>query len=117
MAGIIHFEINADNPERACEFYSKAFGWKIENLAGGPNCWLVATGAEAELGIRYRMGNWTTVNTIGVSSVDEAIRDIERAGGKMVQPKMHIPGIGYLAYCQDTEGNIFGIVENDPSAN
>ena len=27
-----------------------------------------------------------------------------------------IPGVGWLAYAKDTEGNIFGMMQNDPSA-
>jgi predicted enzyme related to lactoylglutathione lyase len=39
-----------------------------------------------------------------------------RCGGQVVVPKMPIPGVGYLAYCQDTEGLLFGIHQLDPSA-
>jgi len=38
------------------------------------------------------------------------------AGGKAVQKKMAVPGAGYMAYCADTEGNLFGIMEEDTSA-
>jgi predicted enzyme related to lactoylglutathione lyase len=120
MSRVIHFEINADNPERAVKFYSKVFGWKIQKWEGGPDYWLATTGAEGEMGINGailpRNGMLTTVNTIGVASVDEAIKAVERAGGKMIQPKVPIPGIGYFAYCQDTEGNVFGILQPDMSA-
>lgn len=34
----------------------------------------------------------------------------------MLVPKTAAPGVGWLAYCKDTEGNIFGLMENDPSA-
>ncbi len=120
MSRVVHFEINADNPERATRFYAKVFGWKIENLGGPVDYWLATTGAEGEPGIngaiKYRTDNQTTVNTIGVSSVDEAVKTIEKAGGKMIQPKMPIPGVGYFAYCQDTEGNVFGVMQDDPTA-
>jgi predicted enzyme related to lactoylglutathione lyase len=120
MSRVIHFEINADKPERAVTFYSKVFGWKIENFGGPEDYWLAGTGAEGEPGINgailRRTSNLTTVNTISVISVDDAIKDIERAGGKMIQPKMPIPGIGYFSYCQDTEGNVFGVMQSDQSA-
>jgi len=52
-------------------------------------------------------------NTIDVPSVDDFSK-ISTEGGKVVQPKMAIPGgIGYLAICEDTEGNLFGIIEYD----
>ncbi len=119
MSRVIHFEINADNPERAVKFYSTVFGWKIEKWSDGQPYWLATTGAEGEMGIngaiKPRDDKQTTVNTIGVASVDESLRAIEKAGGKVVQPKMPIPGIGEFAYCQDTEGNVFGILKPDMS--
>ena len=56
------------------------------------------------------------VNTIDVGSCDEFARKVEAAGGKVTLPKMAVPGIGWLAYCTDTEGNTFGILEADPKA-
>ncbi|MFC1871105.1 VOC family protein [Chloroflexota bacterium] len=120
MARVIHFEINADSPERAAEFYRQAFGWKIEKWAGPVDYWLITTGDDSEPVIngviKHRSENLTTVNTIGVPSVDEFLQKVTQAGGKVVQPRMTIPGIGYHAYCQDAEGNIFGIMQDDPSA-
>jgi hypothetical protein len=51
-----------------------------------------------------------------VPDVEAFARSVEEAGGKVVVPKMAIPGIGYQIYCLDTEGNIFGIHQADPSA-
>ena len=55
-------------------------------------------------------------NFIGVSSVDEYIAKIEKLGGKVIEPKMAVPGWGYLAVCLDTENNTFGIWEDDENA-
>jgi predicted enzyme related to lactoylglutathione lyase len=57
-----------------------------------------------------------TTNTVDVKSVDDTVRLIEANGGKIVSPKHPIPGVGYLAYCQDTEGIVFGVMQADPSA-
>ena len=57
-----------------------------------------------------------TTNTIDVASVDDAVTAIQAAGGSVMQPKMAVPGVGWLAYCNDTEGNMFGIMQNDPNA-
>ena len=51
-----------------------------------------------------------------MDSVDEAIGRIEAAGGAAITRKMPIPGVGYMAYCRDTEGNALGVYEDDPSA-
>ena len=55
-------------------------------------------------------------NTIDVLSVDEFIGKIEASGGKILMPKMTVPGVGYMAYFEDTEGNTFGIMQADDSA-
>jgi uncharacterized protein len=51
-----------------------------------------------------------------VPSVDESVASALAHGGSIALPKMPIPGVGWLAYCKDTEGNIFGVMQNDPSA-
>ncbi len=120
MSRVIHFEINADDPERAAKFFANAFNWEIEKWSGPVEYWLITTGEESEPGIngaiKHRSDNLATVNTISVPSVDEFSQKITQAGGKAVTPKMAIPSIGYHAYCQDSEGNIFGIMQDDPSA-
>jgi predicted enzyme related to lactoylglutathione lyase len=58
----------------------------------------------------------TTTNTIGVESVDAALATVKIAGGKLVMPKTPIPGVGYFAYCEDTEGNLFGVMQADKNA-
>lgn len=56
------------------------------------------------------------MNTVDVTSVDEFILKVVAAGGKVVMPKTTISGVGHLAYCADTEGNVFGMMQNDPTA-
>lgn len=117
---VVHFEIPADNPERAVKFYKKVFNWKIETWAGPMDYWLVTAGDEKEPGINGAItpkANLTvTTNTINVPSVDDFVKKIKDAGGKVLQGKMAVPGIGYMAYCADTEGNMFGIMQMDKSA-
>lgn len=121
MGRVVHFEIEAEDPERASRFYKAVFGWKIEKWEGPTEYWLITTGLEGEAGIDgglgRREGNLSkTANTIDVKSVDETVKLIEANGGKVVSPKHPIPGVGYLAYCEDTEGLAFGVMQDDPSA-
>ncbi|HLC03590.1 MAG TPA: VOC family protein [Anaerolineales bacterium] len=121
MGRVVHFEIEAEDPERASRFYKAVFGWKIEKWEGPTEYWLITTGLEGEAGIDgglgRREGNLSkTTNTIDVKSVDETVKLIEANGGKVVSPKHPIPGVGYLAYCEDTEGLAFGVMQDDPSA-
>jgi len=121
MPRVVHFEIAIDKPERAVEFYRKVFGWKVEKWPGPMEYWLVTTGQAPEPGIDGALlprGMYPApiVNTISVPSVDEYAAKIQAASGQIVQPKMPIPGIGYYAVCKDSEGNTFGIMQEDPTA-
>jgi predicted enzyme related to lactoylglutathione lyase len=118
---VVHFELAAQDPERAAEFYRQAFGWDIKKWDGPVEYWMVMTGPQGQMGIdggilRHREGAPKTVNTIGVASVDEAVERVVRSGGQVVAPKMAIPGVGYQAYCTDTEGILFGLHEPNPAA-
>jgi predicted enzyme related to lactoylglutathione lyase len=119
MARVIHFEIPVDDPGRAQKFYANVFGWEISSLGGPAEYWLASTGPEEAPGINgaltRRTGNWASVH-VGVDSVDEALEKVEQAGGEVVTRKMPIPGIGYMAYCRDTEGNGVGVFEEDATA-
>jgi uncharacterized protein len=53
---------------------------------------------------------------VGVASFEDAVKKIAEAGGKVLMPKMAVPNVGYMTYCKDTEGNIFGIMQTDPNA-
>ena len=122
MSRVVHFEIPVDEPERGTKFYQNVFGWKITKWDGPEDYWMITTGAKDEPGIdgaivRRSLGPAAmTVNTIDVPSLDAFTRKVTDAGGKVVMPKTAIPGVGYLAYCADTEGNTFGMMQNDPSA-
>ena len=119
MNRVVHFEFSADEPERASEFYRKVFGWEIIKWEGPVDYWLVTTGKEGspgiDGGIKFRPEpELSTVVTVDVESVDDALERTVAAGGEVVLPKTEIPGIGFHAYFRDTEGNIVGLMENLP---
>jgi predicted enzyme related to lactoylglutathione lyase len=121
MPRVIHFEISADEPERAVKFYQDVFGWEIHKWNGPEDYWLVITGSDEEPGInggimRRNAPGASTYNIIDVPSIDEFLARAVAAGGRVVLPKIAIPGVGYQAYCQDTEGNILGIHQDDLAA-
>jgi predicted enzyme related to lactoylglutathione lyase len=121
MSRVIHFEIPAAEPERAAAFYKQVFGWSIEKWPGPMEYWMVTTGADGAPGInggllKKQAPTTATTNTIGVDSVDKAIDAVKSAGGKLVMPKTPIPTIGYFAYLEDTEGNLFGVLQSDADA-
>jgi len=117
---IIHFEIPAEDTKRAVAFYEKAFGWKFDKYEG-MEYWLAAAGEDKEPGINGAIAKKdifhpTTINTLSVPSFENAVEKIKAAGGEILGPKMAVPNVGYMAYCKDTEGNIFGIMQTDPKA-
>jgi len=127
MARVVHFEISADDPERAAQFYRGAFGWEIKKWEGPVPYWLATTGPENEPGISGAImerehplsGKDGLIGyrcTIDISSVDESVARVSEHGGSVVAPKMAVPGVGWMALCKDTEGNIFGLMESDESA-
>ena len=120
MPRVTHFEISADDPQRAIRFYSEVFDWQIQKWDGPMDYWLVSTGAEDEPGIngaiqfRSQPGE-TVMNTIEVDELEQYTQKVISAGGK-ITARMTVPGVGYFAAGIDTEGNPFGIMQNDPSA-
>ena len=115
MPRVVHFEIFGDQPEQLIDFYTTVFHWKFEKW-GSMDYWIIKTGDGP--GIDGGLGTQRnpSVNTIDVDDVDDSLDKITRKGGTVVVPKMTMPGIGYLAYFQDPQGNIFGIMKNDPAA-
>ena len=115
MPRVVHFEIYGEAPEQLIAFYAKVFQWQFEKW-GPMDYWIIKTGdgpgIDGGLGKETNLG----VNTIDVPDVDEYLTKIKQAGGTVVVPKMTMPGIGYLAYFKDPQGNIFGIMTNDPTA-
>ena len=126
MPRVVHFEIHAANPERAVKFYETLVGWTFQKWEGPMEYWLVTTGPADQPGINgglvRRQGEIdgqaviAYVCTVDVTDLDASVKTALDSGGQIAVPKMAIPGMGWLAYCKDTEGNIFGMMQGDPSA-
>ncbi len=120
MPKVIHFELPADDTKRAVAFYRKVFDWTITGWEGPNEYWLITAGPDDEPGINgaitpRNLPEQVTTDTIAVISVDDSLEKVEEAGGTVVMSKQVIPGVGYIAYCKDTEGNLFGILQPDMS--
>jgi len=120
---IVHFEIPAKNAEKLRKFYSDLFGWKIEKAPGPVEYWLIETVPVDEKtmmplrpgvnGGMYKRehADQKQVNYFSVESIDQYVEKIKKTGGKIVQPKQEVMGIGYVAVAQDPEGNLFAMLE------
>jgi uncharacterized protein len=121
MPRVVHFEIGADDPERALKFYEQVFGWTTKTWDGPQDYWLLMTGPDEQPGINGGMMRRDkrfppTVNVIDVADVDACCEQVQAAGGRVTHPKSAVPGVGWAAYCADTEGNAFGLIQFDRDA-
>lgn len=121
MSRVVYFEIAAGDPARIQSFYQETFGWKFSRWDGPFPYWMIVTGEEPTAAIngglmpRQHPGAGV-VNFIDVPSADAMIEKIQQSGGVITQPKMAVPGVGWVAYAQDPEGNAFGIMQPDAQA-
>jgi predicted enzyme related to lactoylglutathione lyase len=122
--GHIYFEIQADNPQRAINFYVSTFDWKFSKLEGLPiSYWSIETGGSRG-GLLQRpakmpppqSGTNAFVCSFEVVSFDEVAKTILKQGGIIALPKFAVPGTCWQGYFVDTEGNTFGIFEVDEHA-
>ena len=130
MSRVVHFEIHAENPERAVSFYRDVFGWEVEDwseFAGMPY-FGVKTGPQDQMGIDGAIMKRMTPNmevggpvagavlTLGVEDFDAAATAVLDAGGSVALPKYALPGMAWQGYFHDTENNVFGIHQPDSEA-
>ncbi|MET3721018.1 MULTISPECIES: VOC family protein [unclassified Arthrobacter] len=128
MAGVVHFEIPADDNGRANTFYENTFGWTLSPMQGMNYTTAITTPSDEQTGMPSAPGAIngalfprteglkTPIITIDVDDVDAALAQVESAGGSVAQAKDAVPGMGYFAYFKDTEGNILGLWQTDSSA-
>jgi uncharacterized protein len=119
---VVHFEIPADNVERAKKFYQETFDWKITPMPQ-MNYTLLGTveidekNMPKEAGaingglMECSFGIQGPVLTISVDNIDAAIEKIQKQGGKIVQGKMEVPTVGFIAYFADSESNVLGLIQ------
>jgi hypothetical protein len=133
MSRVLHFEIQADDVERAKAFYAAVFDWAFEDWSAvaGTTYWGITTGPADQPGINGGLlgrpapsgdrggggkGTNAYVCTIGVDDYDRTEHKILEAGGMVALPKSALPGMAWQGYYLDTEGNTFGIHQPDPNA-
>jgi predicted enzyme related to lactoylglutathione lyase len=122
MSKAMRFLLYADDLERAARFYTEVLGWEMKKAPaelGGDNHWFITAGPEDEPGLdgdlEKRVSNRTTVNHFRIPSYKETLEKIVRAGGKVLSEEP-MGEMGNHAFCQDTEGNVFGVMWEKPPA-
>ncbi len=124
MDKVTHFHVPVDDMARAKKFYKSIFGWEIKETGMGMDYQLVTTVAVDEKGMPKEPG---AINgalylrenpeecpsvVINVPSIDEYLKNIEKAGGKVVWPKSSVGDFGFYAQVADTERNVIGLWED-----
>jgi len=120
MPRVVHFEVPAKDLKKIADFYTNAFGWKIEQTEFG-NYWLAISGEKTDLGINgaiYKIDEKKdkVINIIGVGNIEEAIEKVKNNGGEMTTDIMEVPKVGRMAYFKDPEGTMFGMIQPDPES-
>ncbi len=129
MNRVVHFEIQAEDPQRAMNFYKAIFGWDFQKW-GEQDYWMIMTAEKdsKEPGINggllprpaktppQECGTNAYACTIQVENFDETAKKIEAAGGVVAMPKFALVGMAWQGYFLDTEGNVFGVHQPDPNA-
>ena len=125
MSKVVHFEIPAEDLDRAKNFYSSVFGWKLETMPmpGGEYTSVMTTPVDEQTQLPTEPGGInggmmqrdertsSPVLTIDVEGIDDALKEIAAGGGSTVTPRTEIPGMGAFAYFKDPEGNVLGLWE------
>ncbi|HSU72652.1 MAG TPA: VOC family protein [Candidatus Binatia bacterium] len=124
MNPVVHFEMPYEDRERVATFYEKAFGWKMNKLGKEMNDYITAETAETENRMVKTPG---TINggfypksmakegcvavVIAVKDIQAAMKNVAKAGGKVVDKPVEIPGIGKYVGVVDTEGNRVNLLQ------
>jgi predicted enzyme related to lactoylglutathione lyase len=117
-----HFAINADDPARARRFYEAAFGWTFEPW-GPPDFFQITNAGDGVLGALQdrrdllpdaRLRSFEP--TFGVEDLKATLEAVKTGGGRLLMAPMRLEGVGELAYFEDTEGNVVGVMQYEPGA-
>ncbi|MCX6498950.1 MAG: VOC family protein [Arthrobacter sp.] len=125
--GVVHFEIPAEDENRAGKFYTSVFGWEFSSVPEMGYAMIKTTPTDAagmpsvtgsiNGGMFHREGDLRSpVITVDVDDIDAALEQINSLGGSTVTPRQEVGSMGWAAYFRDTEGNIVGLWQNAPRA-
>ncbi len=123
---VVHFEMPYKDSKRVAEFYSKVFGWQMNELGDEMGNYITAGTAETDANRMVKTpgtinGGFYDLNltnaskepsvVISVTNIKESIKNIKAAGGKLLGEPQDIPGIGLWASFKDSEGNRVSILQ------
>lgn len=135
MDPVVHFEMPAKDKKRTADFYSKVFGWKMNQLGAEMGDYLLAGTTEVDeqmmpkkpgainggfFDYEEKSGYNIPHLVISVDDLEASMKKVEKAGGKILGGHKgpgtidDIPGIGRYVSFEDTEGNRVGMLQPTP---
>jgi predicted enzyme related to lactoylglutathione lyase len=128
MNPVVHFEMPYESRERMARFYGAAFGWQTQMLGPDMGNYVVATTTETGAngptapgaingGFFQRKPDWPAQHpsvVIAVDDIQQSVRKVADAGGKVLGEPMEIPGVGQYVSFTDTEGNRVSMLQPIP---
>jgi uncharacterized protein len=114
---MVHVEIPAGDTAKAREFYGGLFGWQFEAFEGSPSEYHTTRFSDAQGGaiMEAEGGKRGARVYFDVDDIDAATAKVNDLGGEGGEA-MPVPGMGWFSINKDTEGNEFGLWQNDPNA-
>lgn len=121
-----YFDLTVNNVGLARTFFEKIFGWRFERFPMPYEYYRIAAGPTNEPGIDGGIGavkdapiaggTPTTTLTVRVPDLEETLAKVQASGGRVIEPRMPIPGIGWYATCAEPGGLRFGVIQEDSRA-
>lgn len=120
---VVHFEMPYKDGKRASEFYSKVFGWDMQQLGSEMNNYILAETTETENMQSTQAGEINgglfpaeeggkhTLVTIAVEDINQAIEEVKSNGGQVVHEVQEIPNVGLYVTIIDTENNRVSLLQ------
>ncbi|MFN3495347.1 MAG: VOC family protein [Hydrogenophaga sp.] len=113
------FDIYVNDLKRATAFYEQVLGRTLSPL-GDPTGETVMMGFATDMGVygaggalvqsaHSRPGAGGCMVYFSVADCAVEASRVVSAGGRLVRPKFSIGEFGWVALCEDTEGNLFGL--------
>lgn len=121
-----YFDFTVGDLTAARRFFEALFGWRFERFPMPYEYYRIQTGNADEPGIdggigavadtRASGGRPLTQVTIPVPDLDAFVARVKANGGRVIEEKLPIPGIGWYATCAEPGGLTFGLIQADPTA-
>jgi predicted enzyme related to lactoylglutathione lyase len=116
MSKIVHFEIPADDTGRATQFWGLLFGVEFQTYEGPVEYHMFQNDDQSGGAVYARQeGEQGLITYFAVDDIDAAREKVQELGGT-AEDKAPVPGMGWYARAQDTEGNSFSLWQTDETA-